>query len=84
MSLAELGLWRAKWRTSPWGDTRADLRQAVTSYGIHAAWIKKRGGGHWSISDFLPFMRKREEKPKTPLEFMTAILGSRLIKGKLK
>ena len=57
----------AYYEIEPWGEERADLRQAMTTSAItnmHQAQTKKP---HWTKpEDFMPFTAREQEQPKAP------------------
>ena len=65
MSSAEFTEWMAYDRIDPFGEERADLRQAMTSSGVHnllQAQTKKPK--YLEPKDFMLFSDKPKEKPK--------------------
>jgi hypothetical protein len=67
MRPSELGLWLALWETDPWGEQRADLRQAMTSRAVSQTALKRIGGGEWALTDFMPYLEKTEPTDKDRL-----------------
>jgi hypothetical protein len=74
MRPSELGQWIALWRTDPWGEQRADLRQAFTSHLVAAGTLKK-SSGKWELADFMPYAVKPE---KTELDVLRERFGARV------
>ena len=61
-SAAEVLLYQCYYRIAPWGDERDDIRVAnQTSFLASATGVKKRGGGDFTIQDFMPFAEKTQE-----------------------
>jgi hypothetical protein len=59
VSLRDLGLWAALWRIDPWGDERADKRNAMTSYVIaEVNRDPKKRSQAFSPMDFMPYAPK--------------------------
>lgn len=62
LSLRELGLWAALWEIDPWGEERADLRNAITSYVIAESNRKQKvKATPYKPSDFMPYSLKDEK-----------------------
>jgi hypothetical protein len=62
MSLRELGQWWALWQIDPWGEERADLRNAITSYVIaEANRNPKKRAAAFSPRDFMPYAKHKAE-----------------------
>ena len=62
MSLRDLGLWAALWRIDPWGEERADARNAITSYVVaETNRDPKRRSQPFSPRDFMPMGSKKAE-----------------------
>lgn len=66
MSSAELTEWMAYYSIEPFGEERADLRQAMTTSAItnmHQAQTKKP---HWTKpEDFMLFSKREKAQPKS-------------------
>jgi hypothetical protein len=61
--LRELGLWAALWRIDPWGEERADLRSAITSFVIaESKRDPKKKSKPYSPRDFMPYAHQAVEK----------------------
>jgi hypothetical protein len=59
LSFKELGLWAAKWETDPWGEERADLRNAVTTYVVaEVNRNRKVKATPYKPLDFMPYAQK--------------------------
>lgn len=67
MSSAEFAEWQAYYELEPWGEERADLRQAMTTSAItnlHMAQTKKP---KWvKPEDFMPFTRREKAAQVKP------------------
>jgi hypothetical protein len=60
-SAAEILLYQCYYRLHPWGDERDDIRVAnQTNFVAAATGVKKRGGGEFTIQDFMPFAEKSQ------------------------
>lgn len=69
LTIDELAHWFAFDRVSPIGDERMSLQFAHLCLIVcQVAGVKKRGGGQFSLQDFLLF--KPAERPQTPLQAM--------------
>ena len=57
----ELGLWAAQWSIDPWGEERADLRSAITSYVLaEVNRNPKKKSSPFKPKDFMPYARREE------------------------
>lgn len=63
----------AFYHIEPFGEIRADIRAAIVACVIATAWLKKKGGGDFSLQDFMPKFITEKKKIQTPQE-MAAIL----------
>jgi hypothetical protein len=74
MDSRELTEWRAYYNIDPWGEERADLRQAQTSAIMASAFDKKQ----WQVKDFMLSSTKRTHKTgkRQTTEEMKALLMS--------
>lgn len=78
MTTDELSRWMAYARTYPIGDERFDYLFAnMCAVVCSSAGAKKRGGGQFTIKDFLMF---REKDMRTPVQFMRGLFGGRVKK----
>ena len=71
MSAAEISLYQAYYRISPWGEERADLRNAMQmqqTAEMHRD--RKKHSQPFKLSDFMPFWKKREPSPEELREKM--------------
>ena len=56
MRPSELGLWAALWSIDPWGEQRADLRSAITSYVVaETRRDPKKKSSPFKPRDFMPY-----------------------------
>ena len=69
----ELSEWMAYYSIEPFGEWRADLRQAITSMVIANANRSKKQRTY-KVKDFMPFDKPRKRKQQTPEE-MQAMLN---------
>jgi len=61
-SSAEILLYQCYYRINPWGVERDDIRAAnQTNFIASATGVKKRGGGDFTIQDFMPFAERVQE-----------------------
>lgn len=61
MSPRELGLWAALWHIDPWGELRADLRNAITSYVVaESGRNTKAKSTPFRPRDFMPYVKANE------------------------
>jgi len=60
MDSRELCEWMAFYDIAPFGEERADIRQAITSCTIANAWSKQKH----KVKDFIPTFTKPQEKGK--------------------
>lgn len=82
MTMDEFARWVAINRESPVGDERFDLLFAnLCSTVVSASGAKKRGGGAFTLRDFMMFARKAD-KEATPLEFLQRLVGHRVVQRK--
>lgn len=65
---SEVAYWFALYELDPWGEQRADLRQAYTTTVI----ANSMGGGKTKPLDFMPYLQG-EKKRQTPQEQETII-----------
>ena len=77
MTSWEFSHWIAYYEMDPWGDERADLRNAMmcaTMANIH----RKKGSRRITIGDFMPrFGEKQEQDPEQMRKsFVRAMMGS--------
>lgn len=57
------GLWEALDSIDPWGETRADLRNAIAvKANVEAQGAKRVGGGAWRVEDFMPYVERAQEQ----------------------
>jgi hypothetical protein len=64
MSLRELCLWAALWDIDPWGEERADLRNAMTTHVLaETNRNTKKKLTPYRVADFMPYVQ-RDEKAK--------------------
>jgi hypothetical protein len=62
LSVRECGLWAALWEIDPWGEERADLRNAITSYVIAEQKRQpKVRSTPYKPTDFMPYAQKDEK-----------------------
>ena len=72
-SAAEILLYQCYYRISPWGAERDDIRAAnQTNFIASATGVKKRGGGDFTIVDFMPFGEKPKDDHGDPAGMMDA------------
>lgn len=70
VSSAELTAWFAYYRLDPWGEQRADLRNAMSMRQVAAIHRDpKRSPRPPSVEDFMPYMRKPKPRDLTADEF---------------
>jgi len=63
-SSAELSLYMAYYKLDPWGEHRADLRNALSiKHNLEAQGVKPKGGGKFKLENFMLFLCKA--KPDT-------------------
>ena len=61
LSLRELWLWAALWEIDPWGEQRADLRNALTTYVIaETKRNPRRKSTPYRPFDFMPYAQRDE------------------------
>jgi hypothetical protein len=80
MSSHELTEWMAYYRIEPFGEERADLRQAMTTAAVHNTIEAQRKNPKWKkAEDFLPFSEKPEpdqvDEPAPPEELKGKLLA---------
>lgn len=87
MTVAELGVrmssrefveWMAYYRIDPFGEDRADLRQAMTTAAVHNTIEAQRKNPKWKkATDFLPFAEspEKDDEPATPEELKGKLLA---------
>lgn len=76
----ELTRWYAYNQRSPIADDRLDYLFAhLCLVMTESSGAKKRGGGHFSLNDFMMF--KRPKLP-TPKEFMRGLFGNKVVRRK--
>jgi hypothetical protein len=76
MSSHELSEWKAFYIIEPFGEERADIRQALTTQGIYNVHQAQRKHPKWhKVEEFMPFKEKAE--PVTDAE------DPEVLKGKL-
>ena len=57
-SSAELSLYMAYYKLDPWGEYRADVRNALNiKHSLEAQGVKPKGGGKFKLENFMPFLR---------------------------
>ena len=73
MSSDELTEWAAFYRLDPWGEQRADLRQAMTT----AATVNVHCGKGKGVKaqDFMPYTQKAAQTPEQIIEAMRMAKG---------
>ena len=60
-SSAEIALYRAYWNISPWGEFRADLRNAMSMQLVaEVNRDRKRKPDPYRVQDFMPFHKEPE------------------------
>jgi len=60
--------WMAYFQIEPFGEERADLRNAITCQTIAGAMgLKKKGGGDFKITDFMPDFEKKKRDFMDPM-----------------
>lgn len=70
VSSAELTAWYAFYQLDPWGEQRADLRNAMSMRQVAAInRDPKRQPQPPKVEDFMPYLRKPEPEPLTPEQF---------------
>lgn len=82
MSSAELSEWMAFYSIEPFGEERADLRQALTTSAVHNSIQAHAKHPKWTkYQDFMPFSEDHQAAPKTADELRQspeALLGKLL------
>ena len=74
--------WMAFANLEPFGEDRADLRNAITSLSImNAMGAKKRGGGEWKLGDFMPQFGETQAKSGKTMDPMLALPRLRQLYG---
>lgn len=58
----------------PYGEERADMRQAITSSIMANAW-RGKGAKASTPEDFMPFYRKHEQTPEEMQRIVASFLG---------
>jgi len=54
--------WQAYYQLEPFGEERSDIRNAITCLTISNAFgLKKRGGGQFKLTDFMPVFDQEQE-----------------------
>lgn len=78
-SSAELSLYQAYFRVNPWGEERADIRNAVlASFMGNISPAKPKGGkSQFEVSDFMLFRDKPKQSAKELREQMRTMLKPR-------
>lgn len=62
LSLREIGTWAALWRIDPWGEERADFRQAITTYVLaEVNRNPKKKGTPYKPLDFMPYAQRDKQ-----------------------
>ena len=70
----ELAEWQAYERLEPWGEQRADLRQAITSCLFANAWRDAKAHKKpFEHAEFMPFADKPKQSEKQQVHIATAI-----------
>lgn len=65
MSSAEFSEWMAFYNIEPFGEERADLRQALTTSAVHNSIQVQMKKPQWTKpGDFMPFSTQPKEQPK--------------------
>lgn len=66
MSSAEFSEWMAFYSIEPFGEERADIRQALTTSAIHNSVQAQTKKPKWTKpEDFMPFSEKAAPQPKS-------------------
>lgn len=65
--------WQAQYRIDPWGEARADLRNAITSCVIANSNRKERSKA-FVPKDFMPDFGSEDGKPKQSAKDMEAVM----------
>lgn len=75
MSAYEFSLWAEMYRNDPWGDERADIRNAILAANIvNMSGKSLRSGDKVKVEDFLPFARRSDVViDSDPMEFFKAL-----------
>lgn len=82
MTALEETYWAAFYRASPWGDHRADIRSAQICQILYNANTTKKSRAK-TLTDFLPFYRKRVKPDENVTQSVRDIFGN-LIKSQGK
>lgn len=62
----------------PFGDERADIRNAITCSVIaQAMGLKKKGGGSFTIPDFIPVFNAQQKSSEIPADKAEALMRRR-------
>ena len=76
MSAAEISLYQAYFKIDPWGEERADLRNAMAMHQtaeMHRD--RKRQPNAFNLMDFMPFRRKPDPEPSEVREKVRDAFG---------
>lgn len=80
MSSRELSEWMAYYELEPFGDERADLRQAMTTSAVHNSIQAQTKHPKWTKpEDFMPFSEKAQPKTETDTPMPPAVLKDKLL-----
>lgn len=78
MSAAEISLYQAYYRISPWGEERADLRNAMQMQQTAEMHRDRRKHAEpYKLADFMPFWKKRELSPDELREKLRSAFAGR-------
>lgn len=85
VTAAEYELWYAEWVSNPWGEHRADYRNAMQCT-MFANVNRSADSAPFDISDFMPFETKQKQKAEMSPQDMKAFfkamtLGQQLLQG---
>ncbi len=64
--------WQAYYELEPFGEERADIRNAITCMTIANAMGMKKRGGQFTLQDFMPNFGKESAKDPTVLDPIAA------------
>lgn len=75
MSAREFAAWQAYYSIEPFGEERADLRQAITSALVHNSNVDGKKHKAKQVTEFMPFHEEPEPDPKGPDELYSKFMS---------
>jgi hypothetical protein len=72
LSSAELSAWMAYYQIDPWGEQRADLRNAIGVQILAETHRDKSRGQPFTLADFMPYPPQKARRQSTTKEALRA------------